>query len=125
MWLYLNHFYTNYAVNEDFIPGNNQLVFTQSERKQCVNAVIIDDKIYELKEIFYINITTDDPQVDITAQNTIVQILDNDGRWPLSLSCICIGEAFQWITLMNHFIQHHNNLCDLNHNFLLMDELRC
>ena len=46
----------------------------------CFNVTIVDDTRYELREDFFVNITTGDPQVDLVPSSTIISILDDEGE---------------------------------------------
>jgi hypothetical protein len=48
--------------------------------QNCFDVTILNDDQYELREDFFVNITTTDPDTDLRPSTTIVMIIDEDGR---------------------------------------------
>ena len=61
------------------------LTFAPRMLHDCFNVAIIDDDLYENPEEFFANITTTDPQVNISPMITVITIIDNDGKKVKSL----------------------------------------
>ena len=72
------------SAGSDFTsPSSFDLVFvagSQSKSTVCALINIIDDDCVEDREIFYVNLTTSDNDVQIKTGSANVQILDNDGK---------------------------------------------
>ena len=56
------------------------LIFSQNDTRVCFNVSIIDDNIHEQDEVFFVKITTSDPQVILSPRQTNLTINDNDGK---------------------------------------------
>lgn len=56
------------------------LLFSPTVSISCFNITIIDDDRYEVIENFFVVLYTSDSQTDLFPQNTLVNILDNDGK---------------------------------------------
>jgi len=65
----------------DYDSGVIQLMFGSSVNRTCFNVSINDDDVYEWREVFYVNLTTSDPQVDLSPQYAMVRILDDEGMY--------------------------------------------
>ena len=65
----------------DFTPisPGTQLVFTSAETL-CVNVSIENDAVLEENEVFFVQLSTNDPQVNLSSPSASVTILDNDGN---------------------------------------------
>ena len=65
----------------DFAPisPGTQLVFTSAETL-CVNISIENDAVLEENEVFIVELSTNDPQVNLSSPSTSVTIVDNDGN---------------------------------------------
>ena len=65
----------------DFTPisPGTQLVFTSAETL-CVNVSIENDAVLEENEVFFVELSTNDPQVNLSSPSASVTILDNDGN---------------------------------------------
>ena len=65
----------------DFTPisPGTQLVFTSTETL-CVNISIENDGVLEGNEVFFVELSTNDPQVNLSFPSASVIILDNDGN---------------------------------------------
>ena len=65
----------------DFTPisSGTQLVFTSAETL-CVNISIENDAVLEENEVFFVDLSTNDPQVNLSFPSARVTILDNDGN---------------------------------------------
>ena len=66
----------------DFTPisPGTQLVFTSAETL-CVNISIENDAVLEENEVFFVELSTNDPQVNLSPSSASVTILDNDGKY--------------------------------------------
>ena len=66
----------------DFTPisPGTQLVFTSAEPLHCVNVSIENDAVLEENEVFFVELSTNDPQVNLSSPSASVTILDNDGN---------------------------------------------
>ena len=60
------------------LPGT-QLVFTSAETL-CVNISIENDAVLEENEVFIVELSTNDPEVNLSPSSASVTILDNDGN---------------------------------------------
>ena len=65
----------------DFTPisPGMQLTFTSAETL-CVNISIENDAVLEENEIFFVELSTNDPQVNLSSPSASVTIVDNDGN---------------------------------------------
>ena len=65
----------------DFTPisPGTQLVFSSAETL-CVNISIENDAVLEENEVFFLELSTSDPQVNLSSPSASVTILDNDGN---------------------------------------------
>ena len=73
------------SVGSDFMsPSSFDLVFvagSQSRSTVCAQISIINDDCVEEQEIFYVNLTTSDNDVQFKIGSAYVRILDNDGKF--------------------------------------------
>ena len=53
--------------------------------QQCFNVTIVDDDVYELREDFFVNLTTSEPLVTLMPTTTVVMIDDEDGTFSGSI----------------------------------------
>lgn len=63
----------------DYVPINEELVFTLQARTRCVNLELVDDDIFEFQESFSIVLITSDSLVQFTSQILTVTVND-DGQ---------------------------------------------
>jgi len=82
------------AANMDFSTTSAVLTFSVSTSTQCEQVTIIDDIILENSEIFFMQLESTDPAVEITLGSAPVTILDNDSEYGITMmsvySCISI-----------------------------------
>ncbi|XP_072270059.1 adhesion G-protein coupled receptor V1 [Pyxicephalus adspersus] len=87
---------------EDFVPIlNGELIFRQGQTSSIINISIINDKVYELNELFYVNLTSVEstdfyqlgPRLHIDYSLSSLTILANDFMSGL----LSIGPAITYI----------------------------
>jgi hypothetical protein len=71
------------SAGEDFMPIYANLIFNQTVSRQCFNITLINDDHYELREDFFVNLTTNSLRIDIRPLFTIVMIVDEDSKFCL------------------------------------------
>ena len=71
-----------YAAGIDFNSTTSSLLFTptNSGDPQCTDISIVDDTILENDEVFSVELSTNDLDVDFETASAMVTISDNDGR---------------------------------------------
>ena len=79
-----------YPDGEDYHADPRVLVFSPGVDRVCFNVSIINDNRYELNEDFFVNLTTTDPQVDISPITAVVTIMDDDSKWFSQKSIVVI-----------------------------------
>ena len=57
------------------------LTFGPGVDRNCFNVTIIDDDSYEVREDFFVNLTTSEPLVTVMPMSTVVRINDLDGEY--------------------------------------------
>ena len=67
-----------YADVEDYVSSPVTLTFDSSMSRRCFDTTIVNDYRYELREDFFVNLTTSDLDIDLRPSNTIVMIDDED-----------------------------------------------
>lgn len=87
----------HYVDGVDYNPPTNVYQFNSGDIRQCVNAVIRNDALFEFPEIFTgqlvavtdtsNNIISGEDLLTIDIRETEVTILDNDREFCLSLVC--------------------------------------
>lgn len=65
----------------DYVDRSVPLTFSADVSQVCFNVSIIDDDNYELVEEFYANLTTADPNVQLSPMFTVLRINDDDSKW--------------------------------------------
>ena len=56
------------------------LTFGPDVDRVCFNVSIVDDSVYELREDFFVNLTTAQPFVTLMPVTSLVMIDDEDGK---------------------------------------------
>ena len=71
------------ADGEDFLSRAVSLTFSLGNMRVCFNTTILDDSHYELREKFFVNISTSNNRVDImpSTSATVVTILDDESEF--------------------------------------------
>ena len=64
------------ASTTDYVSLSAVITFTPMDREQCIIVNLIDDEVIESQEIFFLSISSDNP--DVTFTNEAVSILIND-----------------------------------------------
>ena len=75
-------YYCHYSIadGEDYAANPISLTFDENVSRNCFDVTILDDDRYELREDFFMNLTTTDPRTDIMPPTTIMMILDDDSE---------------------------------------------
>ena len=74
------------ATTADYAPFERILTF-QSDNPLCENVTTTEDEVLELAEVFYIAVSSSDPNVTVGAFSSAnITILDNDGNQQRSIS---------------------------------------
>ena len=68
------------AAGEDFEDTSEDLVFSEINQTRCFNVSIINDNDYELREDFFINLTTTVSSVTLNPRFVTISINDEDGE---------------------------------------------
>ena len=55
--------------------------FSKDNTRECFTVDILDDNINEPEEIFFLMLTTGDPQVNLSPDTVIITVIDNDGKY--------------------------------------------
>ena len=72
------YFIFAYAANTDFSITSAVLTFNASTSLRCEQVTITDDTILENSEIFFMQLESTDPAVEITLGSAPVTIFDDD-----------------------------------------------
>ncbi len=62
----------------DYVGTPYSFLFTPNQRRHCLNVTIIDDGNYEVRQEFFINMTTDDSMVTLSPKYRVIVLDDND-----------------------------------------------
>ena len=74
-----------FADVSDFIGIPRMLTLSNSTPRACFTFDVVNDELYELREDFFVNLTTTDQTVTFRLSYIIVMILDDDGELSLAL----------------------------------------
>ena len=66
---------------QDYSFQQMTFTFSRNNTQQCFNIGILDDDINEAEKIFFVMLTTSDPQVILSPDTANITILDNDGKY--------------------------------------------
>jgi len=80
------YFIFAYAANMDFSTTSAVLTFNASTSLRCEQVTITDDTILENSEMFFIQLESTDPAVNITLGSAPVTILDNDSEYEIKVT---------------------------------------
>ena len=64
---------------DDYEAVNAKLTFNSTRSRACVTVVIEDDDLLENTEEFQLSLTSDEDQVILDPDSTVVSITDTDG----------------------------------------------
>ena len=66
----------------DFAALNTEIIFSADLTRMCFTIGVVNDNIYEDPEVFFINLDTEDPSVDVdpNRRNGTAEITDDDGK---------------------------------------------
>ena len=65
-----------------------RLIAEQPE--ECFNVTIIGDVFVEFDETFELRLSTDDPDVTLMPNTSVVTIINDDCRWHVVCVCVCV-----------------------------------
>lgn len=69
-----------YIGGDDYATDSVMLTFNADNPRNCFNVSIIDNDLYELRESFFVNLTTTAPLVELAPMFTVVMIDDEDSK---------------------------------------------
>lgn len=70
-----------FVAGEDFGAIPVSLTVSNATPESCFAIPVINDNAYELREEFFINLTSKDPAVNVIQNNKIIMILDDDSKY--------------------------------------------
>lgn len=88
-----------YIIGEiDYVTTPFRAQFTPNQRRHCFGIVLINDLAYEVREEFYVNLTTEDLGVILSPSFTIVVVDDDDSKnfTYKVLNVKCYIAVFKW-----------------------------
>ena len=69
-----------FSVPGDYTSVSQDLTFSQSSSRECVNVSIENDNELENEEEFSLTLTTGEDRVNLDPNTTIIRITDDDGE---------------------------------------------
>ena len=69
-----------FSVPSDYSSVSQDLTFSQSSSRECVNVSIVNDDELENEEEFRMTLTTGEDRVNLDPNTTTVRITDDDGE---------------------------------------------
>ena len=65
----------------DFVETPHSFLFTPSQTKHCFNVSLINDNRYEVRQEFFVNLTSNDPNVSLSPQFSTIVLDDDDSKF--------------------------------------------
>ena len=65
---------------QDFIETPHSFLFTPSQTEHCFDVCLINDDIYEVRQEFFVNLTSNSPGVTLSPQFSIIVVDDDDSK---------------------------------------------
>ena len=70
----------SFSVPGDYFSVSQDLTFSQSSSRECVNVSIVNDDELENEEEFSLTLTTGEDRVNLDPDSSTILITDDDGK---------------------------------------------
>ena len=63
----------------DYVGISTELTFNPDRSRECVSIMLVSDSLLETTEELQVSLTTDEDQVTLNPDKTVISILDTNG----------------------------------------------